>query len=261
MNKFLDFNDKKIIVFGASSGIGRETAILLCNLGASVIAVGRNDEELKNTANLCLKVKGNTDAKVIQYNFDLSNIEKIAEFIKKIVNENGPIDGMVYTAGINEDTPLKSLNFDRTLKTFNINYFAFIECVRQLTIKGNYREGFRIVGVSSVSTFFGEKAHTAYAGSKGAMDASIRVIAKELSAKGIAINSVAPGMTHTKMTDVFIEANGIESDAYVRTMSRQYLGMAQPIDIANTICFLLSDRAKMITGVTVPVDGGFSTSC
>lgn len=260
MNNFINFRKKNIIVFGASSGIGRETAILLSEFDANLVLVGRNEIELKCSADLC-KSNVNINNKILYYAFDLNNIDLIGDFIKRVIKENSAIDGMVYTAGINEDLPLKSLNNDRIMRTLNTNYLAFIECVRQITMKGNYNEGLRIVGLSSVSTFFGEKAHTAYAGSKGAMDASVRAMAKELSAKGIAINTIAPGMTNTKMTDVFIEANGIDSDAYIKTMNRQYLGMAEPRDIANAICFLLSDKAKMITGITLPVDGGFTSSC
>ena len=258
---FINFEEKRIAIFGASSGIGKETAILLSELGASLVLVGRNETELNSTIKICNEKCNSSSAKIVSYVFDLNDIDSIANLFKTIIAENGMLDGLIYTVGINEDTPLKSLNHIRIQKTFDINYFSFIECVRQATLKGNYNNGFRIVGVSSVSTFFGEKAHTAYAGSKGAMDASVRVMAKELSAKGIAINTIAPGMTNTKMTQDFIDANGIDSDAYIRTMNRQYLGMAEPRDIANAICFMLSDKARMITGVTLPVDGGFTTSC
>ena len=143
---------------------------------------------------------------------------------------------------------------------FNSNYFAFVECVRQMTKRKRYNEGFRIVSVSSVSAILGEKCLCAYAGTKAAMDGSVRVMAKELASKGICINTVAPGMTNTEMVEelvTFMEDNG---DSYKRVMDRQYLGMISTENVANAICFLLSSAAGQITGVTLPVDGGYTSS-
>ena len=198
MKQFVSFENKNIIIFGASSGIGRQTAIILHELGASVILVGRNENELKETINLCKQSFNNT-SKEKYYLFDLNEINLIEDLIKKIVSDTGMIDGMVYSAGINEDIPLKNLDNKRIIKTLNVNFFPFVECVRQVTMRGNYNKGMRIVGVSSVSSILGEKAHCAYSSSKAAMDGAIRVMAKELASKGIAINNVAPGLTKTKM--------------------------------------------------------------
>lgn len=255
MAGFVEFGGKTIVVFGASGGIGRQTCAKLDSLGARVILVGRQDDELQITAKGCK----NNNIKI--YPYDITKIDGLDELIGRIIEENGKLSGLVFSIGINEDIPIRNLSYSKMLRTFEVNYFSFVECVKQVSKRGRYMDGFRIVGVSSVSSTFGERAHCAYAGSKAAMDASVRVMAKELADKGIAINTVAPGMTKTKMTDRFIQDNGQDSDAYIRTMKRQYLGMAEPEDIANAICFLLSKEARMITGVMLPVDGGFSTAC
>lgn len=254
MKPMIDFSGKRIAVFGASSGIGRCTAVTLHGLGARLLLIARRADALQETAALC-----GGDARCVSC--DLTDSEAIGRLIKDEVQAAGAFGGMVYSAGMNEDIPVSALSPQKAAETFQINYFAFLECVRQITKRGRYTEGLRIVGISSVSSLLGEKAHCAYAGSKAAMDASVRVMAKELAPKGICINTVAPGMIMTEMTQNLIRLHGAENSAYERTMQRQYLGMGEPQDAANAVCFLLSDAARLITGVTLPVDGGFTTSC
>ena len=248
-----DFNDKNILIFGASSGIGEKTARILAADGAKVILAARR-------ANLLADICGDIgEDRACYYTADVALNKTIEPLVSRIVSERGKLDGMVYAAGIVEDMPLKNQSREKLLRTFDVNYFGFIECVRQVTARNNYNKGLRIVGVSSVASVFGEKAHTAYASSKAAMDASMRCLAKELYKKGIAINTVQPGMIMTKMTQGFIDMNGEESNAYTHTMQRQYGGMGKPEDVANAIAFLLSDGARLITGVSLPVDAGFSS--
>ena len=92
------------------------------------------------------------------------------------------------------------------------------------------------------------------------MDSAIRCLAKELGPRGICINSVAPGMINTEMHQRFVELQGEESDANVRSLERQYLGLGTARDIANAVAFLISPDARLITGITLPVDGGFTTT-
>ncbi len=255
MKQLIDFRDKRILLFGASSGIGRQTAVSLSELGATLFLVARREEELQKTLSLC-EGEGH-----FIFPFDVTRIEEIGNLISSIVLEHGALDGMVYSVGMSEEIPVSSINHDRLVKTFETNYYPFVECVKQVSKKRRFNEGFRIVGVSSVSSFLGEKSHCAYAGSKAAMDASMRVMAKELAAKGICINTVAPGLTMTEPVEELIDYMKNSGDGYERTLQRQYLGVGQPEDVANAICFLLSVAAKQITGVTLPVDGGFISSC
>ena len=250
----LDFTNKNILIIGASSGIGEETACVLAEQGANVILVARREEKLKE---VCKKLP----SKKAYYIGDVSNINSIESLIKKIVKEQGKLDGLAYVAGISDgDVPLKFLSYERQLNTFMTNYFGFVECVRQVTKRGNYNDGLRIAAVSSVASLRGEKAHVAYSASKSAMDSAIRCIAKELGVRGICINSVAPSMVNTDMYQHFLEIQGEQSDANMRAIGRQYLGLAEVRDVANAIAFLLSSEARFITGITMPVDGGFSTT-
>ena len=250
----IDLSGKNILVVGASSGIGEETALVLARQGANVILLARREERL---ADICSRI----GEKASYYLCDVSDIDSIATVVKTVVDEKGKLDGMAYIAGISDgDVPVKYLTYERQLNTFKTNYFAFVEFVRQATKRGMYNEGMRIVAVSSIASLRGEKAHVAYSASKSAMDSAIRCIAKELASKGICINSVAPAMVNTEMYQHFLEVQGEDSEANLRAVGRQYLGLAETSDVANAIAFLISPDARFITGITLPVDGGFTTT-
>ena len=174
--------------------------------------------------------------------------------------QHGPVDGFVHCVGVGAVRPLKMSKYDFMLGVMNINYFSFVEVVRCLSIKGNFNpKGMNVVGISALGAFLGNSTKTAYCASKGAMNAAVRCLAKELAPKNIRVNTVAPGVTNTLMATNF-EQMGIESEEIKMIKSRQYLGVCEPIDIANAIAFLLSDLSRMITGSCISVDGGKLTS-
>ncbi len=248
----ISFEGKNILVIGASSGIGEETAYVLDRNGANVIVVARREDKLKKVCDNMIS------SKKAYYCCDVSEIETIEPLIKRIVSEVGKIDGMVYSAGITEgDVPIKYLTYDRQINTFKTNYFGFVESVRQVTKKGMYNEGLRIASVSSVASLCGTKAHIPYSASKAAMNAAIRCLAKELNSKGICINSVAPSMVNTGMYQSLLDTQGDNSDANIELLNKQFLGLAEPSDVAYALAFLLSEEARFITGITLTVDGGF----
>ncbi|MBQ9664119.1 MAG: SDR family oxidoreductase [Oscillospiraceae bacterium] len=254
MNGIADFTDRKVLVAGASSGIGKKTALVLSRLGAKLILVARREDKLKETLEL-LEGDGHS-----YYLCDLSQPETIESLVKTVVSEQGKLDGLVYAAGVNTSMPLGQFKPEKVQQVFNINYFGFIEFVRQVCRRGRFNEGMRIVGVSSVASVRGDKSHLAYSGSKAAMNASIRCIAKEVADKGICINAVAPAMTKTEMYTQYVNEYGEDSGSNDDLLKRQYLGLAETDDIANAIAFLMSPAARFITGITLPVDGGLTTS-
>lgn len=246
----MEFRGKKIIVAGASSGIGQKTAIRLSELGAKTILIARREELLAETMEM-LSGEEHT-----YYSADLSVTGDIEELVKLIVSEQGKIDGLVYCAGISKGRPLMQCRPETVGEVFNTNFFGFLETVRQVCRKGRFNEGMRIVGISSIASMRGSKSQTMYSASKAAMDGAVRCIAKEVADKGICINTVAPGMTRTKMWDSFLERYGEESNSVRDMMHDQYLGLIETDDVADAIVFLLSQRARMITGTTLPLGGG-----
>ncbi|MBR2661636.1 MAG: SDR family oxidoreductase [Clostridia bacterium] len=255
MKTLIDLSGRRIIVTGASSGIGKATSILLSRLGAQVIMVARREEKLAEVS--CL-LEGSNHS---YYVADLSNVDQIEGLVKQIANECGKIDGLVYSAGISVNNPINLSKPEKVRDVFMINFFGFYEMVRQVTKKTVYNPGMRIVGISSSASLMGSKAQSIYAASKGAMNSAIRSLAHELSDRQICVNAVAPGMTATEMYENYLQRyGGKEGESNQRLMERQYLGLIGPEDVANAIAFLMSDAARFITGVVLPVDGGM-TSC
>ena len=245
--------DRRILVVGASSGIGKQTALTLSQVGAKISLVARNEEKLETTL---AELEGNGHDYFIA---DVSEIASIESLIKEIVVKDGPLDGVVYSAGVGTALPLMQSKPEKVQDTFNVNFFGFFEVVRQVARKGRFSPGMRIVGVSSCASLRGDKSKAIYSSSKAAMDSAVRCMAKELAGKGICINTVAPSMTATELYNHYIEKYGEDSDTNKELLTRQYLGVAQPQDVANAIAFLISPAARFITGITMPVDGGLTT--
>lgn len=244
----MELSGKRILVAGASSGIGRETAILCAMLGADVMCVARREELLREV------VSGLTPGSRY-YVHDISELESIDGLIKKIVEENGPLDGFVHSAGVGSYRPLSLLKPEALQDVMQVNFYSFVELVRALTKKKRFNEGFSIVGISSISSIVGNQSKTAYSASKAAMDGAVRCMAKELAPKKIRVNTIAPALIRTALLDKFLESGSDSEDAR-EILGRQYLGVGEPSDVANTAAFLLSGASKFITGSTIAVDGG-----
>ena len=254
MYNLVDLTDRRILVIGASSGIGKKTAITLSELGAKLVLAAIDEEGVKEALT---ELSGDGHA---AYFVDVGKLDEIERFIKKIVAENGPLDGLVYSAGLGTAIPLAMSKPEKVQNTFNVNFFGFFETVRQVCKKGRYNPGMRIVGVSSCASLRGDKSKAIYSSTKSAMDSAVRCIAKEVADREICINTVAPAMTATELYQKFVDKYGEDSDTNRELTSRQYLGIAQTQDIANAIAFLISPAARFITGITMPVDGGLTTS-
>lgn len=242
-----DFSNKRILVTGASSGIGYAISKLLVASNAQVIMIARNEEKLSAAANELGVTK--------YYAMDLADVPNIANRMEEIIKECGPLDGFVHSAGIGTVRPIKMCTYDFMKSMMDINFFSFIEIIRIITKKKNFNEGMNIVGISSVASQEGNQSKTGYCASKAAMDGAIRCLAKELAPKQIRVNSVMPGITKTSIYDQIMD-NGSDSDDLKGIMQRQYLGICEPENIASTVAFLLSEEARFITGSAIAVDSG-----
>ena len=245
------FENKTVLVTGAASGIGRATAKHLDSLGAKIILVDRQEEQLK-------EVQAELTNPSVCCVMDLMDVEGIEEKVKPIVKEFGAISGLVHCAGISDNRPLALFKFSALHRVMMINFYSFFELVRVLTKKGMYNEdGMNIVAISSVAAKVGADAQTAYGASKAAINGAMHSMAKELAPKKIRINTVLPAAVNTAMIKQYYDLKATVDSGEGKPASRQILGMCQPEYVATAITFLLSDDSKWITGAEIPVDGGY----
>ena len=245
--------NKHILITGASSGIGREVAIMCAQMGAQVTMIARNQKNLELVLEL---LEGEKHGYFLA---DLSKIEEISSLIFKIIGEKGTIDGFVHCAGMESARPLKYLKPEYAKNVMDINFFSYLELVRCISNKKCFKSGLSIVSISSIASDVGNPAKTLYSASKAAMDATVRCLAKELAPKNIRVNSVKPAFVRTNMYEEVMENIGETKDV-IQTMKRQYQGVSEPKDIASTILFLLGDESKVITGANIDVSGGYLSS-
>ena len=247
-----DFSNKKILIAGVG-GIGSAVVSLLASLNAELYLLDIDVDKCNKLTLDYKNVKGYLGC-------DFSNVNGIEIKIDEIIAQAGPLDGFVFCSGITASRPFKMAKYDAMLNVMNINFFSFVEIVRCITKKKNCNIGMSIVGLSSVGAILGNPSQTAYCASKAAMNGAVRSIAKELAPKGIRINTIAPGTTDTPMFRAAEKDFGKDSNAFNERLGRQYLGLCQPEDIANSVAFLLSGMSRMITGSCLGVDGGKLTS-
>ena len=246
MSVTFDFKGKNFVVVGASSGIGRQTAIELSRSGANVLAIGRNLErlaELRETSPISL-IKHPPRIFTEQLDVLTATPDDWAEVLGNFTATVGRINGGVYTAGIWGLTPLNS--FDETLahKIFDTSFWGAVNFVQTATRKKFSDGGASFVLMSSVAGDFAGKSLFAYSAAKAAIQAAVKSFAAEIIRNKHRINSVAPALVKTEMTQ-----NEIYSAiSFDKMSSSQLLGLGTARDVAGMILFLLSDRAAWITG-------------
>ncbi|XP_067674178.1 3-oxoacyl-[acyl-carrier-protein] reductase FabG-like isoform X3 [Haliotis asinina] len=250
-------DDKVALVTGASSGIGAGTAILFSQLGARVIITGRNEENLKKTAEQCNQDK----YKPVLLTGDLSKEEDTQRIVEEAVAATGRLDILVNNAGILEPGSIDTTSLRQFDRTFGINvravYHLTMLCVPHLVkTKGN------IVNVSSISGLRASPGILSYCMSKSAIDQMTRCVALELAPKQVRVNCVNPGVIVTEVH----KRGGMTEENYAQFLERckttHALGRVGEVrEVANVIAFLASDSASYITGNTESVDGGRHAMC
>lgn len=247
-NVTFDFSDESFAVVGASSGMGRQIALDLAEAGAQVLAIARNQERLDALAAQAPEKIETVSLDVLSATDDAWDAA-VGSFVKK----NGKLSGGVYTAGTIGPTPLRM--FDRAMadniaQTGFLRMMDFLHCA---TKKKNANHGSSYVVFSSAAAYCGQKGYWAYNGTKAAVQAAVRSIAKEISRDGHRINSISPGTVQTEMTWQSQEKVGFSKSVE----DRHLFGFGKPEDISAMVMFLLSQSARWITGTDVLVDGGY----
>jgi NAD(P)-dependent dehydrogenase (short-subunit alcohol dehydrogenase family) len=237
------FDGKRILVTGAGKGIGSVTAKLLCARGGHVVALSRSQSDL---AALQAELGCETIA------VDLADPDAARDAARK----SQPIDLLVNNAGTTTLQPFLETTVEAFDHLMAVNVRAAMivaqECARSMIERGIKGA---IVNVSSISSTTGFRDHTAYCASKGALDAMTRVMAIELGPMGIRVNAVNPVVTLTPMA---VKAWS-DADKASAMLARIPLGrFVTPDEVAEIICYLLSEQASMVHGTCLNVDGGFA---
>jgi NAD(P)-dependent dehydrogenase (short-subunit alcohol dehydrogenase family) len=250
MTNPMDLTGQTILVTGASSGIGRETARLISQLGAHVILVGRNEERLAETLR-SLDGGGHSAER-----FDLSSADEIPRWLKSISASSGPLHGVVHSAGIHRLRPVRVLGSKTVEDVMRINVGAAIGLAKAFCQRGVGAPGGSIVFLSSVTGLVGQAGIAAYAASKGAIIAVTKALAVELARERIRVNCVAPGVVITPLWQGVLEMLTPEQGAALEAM--HLLGLGNARDVSYAIAFLLAESARWITGTVLVVDGGYT---
>jgi NAD(P)-dependent dehydrogenase (short-subunit alcohol dehydrogenase family) len=241
---------KRILVTGASSGIGRDTAILLSQLGANVVLAGRDRVRLEQTSR---QLEGSGHS--VQPR-DLLPLEGIPSWIKEISEAIGALDGIVHSAGVYAMTPVTALNAQKLEEMLRMNVGSALMIAKAYKQRGCWRPGGSIVYVSSIAGIIGVSALASYASSKAALIGLTRSLSIEFARDGIRVNCVAPGFVQTEMVQELQSRLTPEQLAEIARMHP--LGLGKPRDIAHAIAFLIGDASRWITGSTLVVDGGYT---
>tara|TARA_B100001778_G_scaffold4357_1_gene3728 strand:+ start:922 stop:1659 length:738 start_codon:yes stop_codon:yes gene_type:complete len=240
----IDLKGKKVLVTGASGGIGKAIAMQLSSSGADLCLTGRNKSELENLQ----KIIGGNCQIIIS---DLSNSDGINNLADQAQEIMGQIDILVNNAGITKDNLFMRMSEDDWNEVININLNSIFKLTKQL-IKGmiKRRDG-RIINITSVIGVAGGAGQSNYSASKAGIIAMSKSLAQEVGSRSVTVNSIAPGFIETNMT---AELSDDRKEDILRSISVGRLG--KPDDIAGAVCFLASDKASYITGQTIHINGG-----
>jgi len=239
----INFKNKKILITGASGGIGKSLVKKFVSLEGNVLATGTKTEKLD-----ALK-KEFPNISVLK--FDISDHSKIAEFIENVSSQLVGLDVLINNAGINMDNLSLRMKDEEWQKVIDVNlsstFFLCKHAIKKM-LKNKYG---RIVNITSIVGHTGNLGQANYAASKAAIIGMSKSLAIEYAKKNITINCVSPGFIQSKMTD-----NIIESIKAVLTARIPMAKLGTGEDVSNTVAFLSSDAASYITGETIHVNGG-----
>ena len=241
------FKDKISIVTGASQGIGKAIADLLAQEGARVILWDIREEKLKDVAQEIQTRGGQADFQQV----DVSKLAEVEEAAKTALDHYGQIDHLVNNAGITRDNLLMRMSEEEWDLVFQVNLKGVFNCCKAVIRAMMSRRQGRIVNIASVVGLMGNLGQTNYAASKAGVIGFTKSVAREVAARNITVNAVAPGYILTPMTEILSEQT---KHMFLNLIPLKKFG--RPEDVAKAVRFLLSEDAAYITGQVLNVNGG-----
>lgn len=246
MNNPFSLEGKTVLVTGASSGIGRQTAIECSRMGASVVLSARNETRLQET----LSSMVGDSHKVIPA--DLLNQDQLENLVSSIT----PVDGVVLCSGKGLTLPMQFATRDKLDDIFNTNFYTPFELLRLLYKKKKIQKQGSVVVLASLGgTQIFSGSNGVYGSSKAALNSAMMFCAKEFASRKIRVNCICPGMVDTPL----IHRGTVTEDQLIENAKLYPLGRyGKPEDIAYAVVYLLSDAASWVTGQDFVLDGGIS---
>jgi 3-oxoacyl-[acyl-carrier protein] reductase len=240
---------RNVIVTGASRGLGLTIATTLAAAGYRVIAVARTETDQLRLAAAASETE---QRGAIQFRaFDLSNTTAIAEFVGGLRKEFGPLYGLVNNAGLGSAGVLTIMRDEQIERLVRLNTISPILLSKYVLRSMMLERAGRIINISSIVAATGYSGLSAYSATKASLVGFTRSLAREVGQLGITVNAVAPGFVDTEMTN---DLSGGQREQIMRRSALRR--MADGSDIANSVEFLLSEKARNITGITLTVDAG-----
>jgi len=239
---------RRVLVTGASGGIGRAIAVKLAEDGFEIVVhYGQNEDAGQETIAQIKAIGGN--ASLIQ--FDVSNRAQCRDTLEAHITENGSFYGIILNAGITRDTAFPAMLDEDWDDVIHTNLDGFYNVLRPTTLPMvSARNGGRIVVLSSLSGIMGNRGQVNYSASKSGLIGAAKALALELAKRKITVNSVAPGLVETSMTD------SLPMEEIMKMIPLRRVGT--PEEVAATVSFLCSDGAAYITRQVISVNGGMA---
>ena len=240
---------KYSLITGASSGIGRQIAIQLSKKN-NILIMGSKIVELGKTKKLCSK-----SSKILIFKYDFKDIKNLENSFESFIKKNNiQIDNFVHCAGIAEVKPFRLFSLPDIQNTININFLSAAVISQSLTKIVNKNKPKNILFISSLASEMGVNGHSFYCASKGALDSLMKSLAIELSPE-TRVNSILPGTIQTEMNKNIFKNKNLKK----KIQEGYLLGPGKINYIVDYVMFILSDKAKWITGQKIIIDGGKSS--
>jgi len=239
---------KTAVITGASRGIGREIALRFAEQGADIAAISSGSRDAAEE--LCGQIR-EMGGRASSYRCDVSRADDVKETVKQIQSDFGRIDILVNNAGITADRLVPQMRDEDFERVLNVNLTGAFHMIRQTYMLFARSRCGRIINISSVSGLTGSAGQANYSSAKAGLIGLTKSVARELAARNVTCNAIAPGLIDTAMTH---DMNQEAKERILETIPLKRIGRAE--DVANLALFLASDFSGYITGEVIRVDGG-----